>query len=149
MWSPLLFNKTPLEPGPLLAERKLDRSTLAERKLDRVHHWRSENWTGSTFGRAKTGPGPLLAERKLNRVHFWLSENWTGSTFGRAKTGRVCILLRRQSANHSCSYIVLQAFQGRGRMTSSIPFLLVMQRISSSNVHVATNLVGDVNSRKA
>ena len=39
-----------------------------------VHFWLSENWTGSTFDRAKTGPGPLLAERKLD-----------GSTFGGAK----------------------------------------------------------------
>ena len=46
----------------------------------------SENWTGSTLGLAKTGPGPLLAERKLDR------------TFGLQKLDRVCISLRRQSA---------------------------------------------------
>ena len=33
-------------------------------------------------------------------------------------------------------------------MTSSIPFLLVMQRISSSNVHVARNLVGNAEKPK-
>ena len=95
MWSPLLFNKTPLEPG--LAERKLDRFTLAERKLDECIFYSDDSQ--------------------------------------QTITAAICI--------------VLQAFQGRGRMTSSIPFLLVMQRISSSNVHVATNLVGDLNSRKA
>ena len=30
---------------------------------------------GSTFGLAKSGPGPLLAEQKLDRLHFWLNEN--------------------------------------------------------------------------
>ena len=55
---PLLFHK----PGPEQLQR-----------LDWVHFWLSKNWTGSTFGWAKTGLGPLLAEQKLDWVHFWQS----------------------------------------------------------------------------
>ena len=36
----------------------------------RVHFWLSENWTGSTFGGAKTGPGPLLVDKNWTEYVF-------------------------------------------------------------------------------
>ena len=93
--------------GPTLVSQNSG-ALLAERKLDR-----------STFG-AKTGPGPLLAELKLDGVHFWY---WTECVFHSDGS---------QQTNN-CLYIVLQAFQGRERMTSSTTFLLEIRRISNGN----------------